>query len=116
MDYLWEGRGWWGPFPGFTTYRLSADRIFEEYRLLTVRIEEVELYRVTDLLVEMTLVQRIFGLGTITVISSDPTRPRLLLKDIRDPLEVKERIYQAWKAARMESGVRSMEMLGGPGG
>ena len=67
----------------FTKYSITEDRLFRETGLLNLREEELLLYRVRDLTLTRSLWQRIFGVGTITVTSSDRTTPSLEIKNIK---------------------------------
>ena len=49
----------------FTKYFLSEDRLFLQTGVLNMKMEEVLLYRVSDIGVHVSLGQRIFGVGTI---------------------------------------------------
>lgn len=74
-------------------YRLTTHRLFREMGILSRHINEVELVRVDDVAVRQNLVQRIFNVGVITVISpTDQTEPTLELVGIENPIEVKEQI------------------------
>lgn len=55
----------------FTRYALSEDRLFLRRGFLNVRHDEIVLYRVRDLRVSVSLWQRIFGVGSVTVVSTD---------------------------------------------
>ena len=78
----------------FTKYFLSEDRLFMQTGLLNMKMEEVLLYRVSDIGVHISLFQRLFGVGTIVIHSSDKSAPHLELKNIREPLVVKELIHK----------------------
>ena len=83
---LWTDRKRYLGMPiSFTKYRLTEDRLFHEKGLLTVHEEEVLLYRVRDLELKMTLGQRLFGVGSVIVHSSDKTAPALELMNVKDP-------------------------------
>ena len=91
----------------FTRYALSEDRLFLEKGLLNTKYDEILLYRVRDISLNITLGQRLFGVGTITVQSSDKSLPILELKNIKRPQEVKELLHQTveeLKIARREDG------------
>ena len=100
----------------FTRYALSEDRLFLKRGFLNVHQDEIVLYRVRDLRVSQTLWQRIFGVGTVTVISTDKSIPELALKNIRQPNEVKELIHEYVEkmkiARRMRVGEMSMDFDG----
>ena len=65
IQYLWKDRKRFLGMPlSFTRYRLSEDRLFCEKGFLNIKADEVLLYRVRDLQLNMSLAQRIFGVGT----------------------------------------------------
>ena len=74
--------------------------------------EEVVLYRVRDLELRMSLWQRIFGVGTVCVHSSDKTEPHLELLSVKQPREVKELIFRQVEQAKEKRRMRTMEMVG----
>jgi uncharacterized membrane protein YdbT with pleckstrin-like domain len=114
IKYLWEDRKRRLGMPlSFTKYRLSEDRLFCEKGLLNIKEDEVLLYRVRDLQLNMNLWQRIFGVGTICVVSSDKSVPHLDLANIKNPREVKELIHQNVEAAKDKRRMRTMEVMGG---
>ena len=96
----------------FTRYRLTEDRLFCETGFLNIREEEILLYRIRDLELKLTLGQRIFGVGSIYVHSSDKTQPNLELKNIKNPREVKEMIHKRVEAAKDQRRMRTMEIMG----
>ena len=75
IEFLWKDRKRHLGLPlSFTRYSLSEDRLFYERGLLNLKADEVLLYRVQDLELTMTLGQRIFGVGTVCVHSSDKSK------------------------------------------
>jgi uncharacterized membrane protein YdbT with pleckstrin-like domain len=117
IEYLWEDRRRRLGLPlSFTKYRLSDDRLFLEKGFLNIKEDEVLLYRVRDLQLNMSLGQRIFGVGTICVLSSDKSVPHLDLVNVKNPREVKELIHQNVEKAKDKRRMRTMEVMGGPDG
>ncbi len=117
IEYLWKDRKRFLGMPlSFTRYRLSEDRLFCETGFLNVKSDEVLLYRVRDLRLTMSLGQRIFGVGTVCVVSSDKSMPHLDLKNVKDPRTVKELIHQNVEAAKDKRRMRATELLGGEDG
>lgn len=94
----------------FTRYALSEDRLFLRRGFLNVRHDEIVLYRVRDLRVSVSLRQRIFGVGSVTVVSTDKSIPELTLKNIRQPNEVKELIHEHVEKMKIERRMRIGEM------
>lgn len=113
IDYLWSDRRRRLGLPlSFTRYALSDDRLFLETGLLNTRFEEILLYRVRDISLSISLGQRIFGVGTITIQSSDKTLPSLQLINIRDPHDTKELIHRTVEQMKLSRRVRVGEVMG----
>ena len=100
----------------FIRYRLSEDRLFCEKGFLNIKQDEVLLYRVRDLQLTMTLGQRLFGVGTICVVSSDKSIPHLDLVNVKDPRNVKELIHRSVEEAKDKRRMRTMEVMGNADG
>ena len=117
IEYLWKDRKRYLGLPlSFTRYRLSEDRLFCETGFFNIKSVEVLLYRVRDLQLNMSLGQRIFGVGTVCVISSDKSVPHLDLKNVKNPRRVKELIHQHVEEAKDKRRMRTTELVGGEGG
>ena len=113
IEYKWRDRKRRFGLPlSFTKYLLSEDRLFCETGLLNLKADEILLYRVQDLELTMTLGQRIFGVGTVCVHSSDKSVPHLDLKNVRHPREVKELVHRSVEAAKDKRRMRTTELLG----
>ena len=113
IEYLWKDRKRYFGLPlSFTRYRLSEDRLFFEVGFLNIKAEEVLLYRVRDLELHMRITQRIFGVGTVCIHSSDQSLPHLELKNVKNPREVKEMIHRAVEEAKDKRRLRTMEVMG----
>ena len=117
IQVLWRDRKRYFGLPlSFTRYRLSEDRIFCEKGFFNIREEEILLYRVRDLELHLKLTQRIFGVGSVIVHSSDKTMPTLELKNIKTPREVKELLYRQVEDCKDRRRMRAMEFVGADGG
>ena len=111
---LWQDRKRHLGLPlSFTRYQLSEDRIFCIKGFLNIHEEEVLLYRVRDLELRLSLGQRIFGVGSVIVHSSDKTMPTLELRNIRIPRKVKEMIFRQVEDCKAQRRMRTMEFVGG---
>lgn len=112
INYIWQDRKRILGLPiSFTKYSLTDDRLFRETGLLNLKEEEVLLYRVRDLEVRRSLGQRIFGVGTVCVHSSDKTTPHLDLVNIKNPREVKEAIFHEVERVKEERRMRTTELV-----
>ena len=111
--YLWKDRKRYFGLPiSFTRYSLSEDRLFISQGLLNIKDDEVLLYRVRDIDTSRSLWQRLFGVGTVTVMSSDKTMPNLVLKNIKDPVDTKELIHTQVEEMKIRRRVRFGEIMG----
>ena len=110
--YLWKDRKRYLGLPmSFTRYSMSEDRLFTSVGLLNIKDDEVLLYRVRDIDTERTLWQRLFGVGTVTVMSSDKTMPNMVLKNVKDPVFVKELIHKQVEEMKLKRRVRVGEIM-----
>ena len=110
--YIWKDRKRYFGLPiSFTRYALSEDRLFTSVGFLNIRDDEILLYRVRDIDTSRTLGQRIFGVGTVTVMSSDKTMPNLVLKNIKDPIAVKEMLHKQVEEMKIKRRMRIGEIM-----
>ena len=113
-NYLWQARKrlWCGLPWTFTKYALTEDRLFVTAGLFKTVENEVRLYRVMDLSLSRGLIQKIFGLGTIRVSSSDKNLGNFELINIKNSEEVKEQISELVEENRDKKRVTSREFMG----
>lgn len=90
-------------------YEVSNQRLIVEYGILNKRTEEIELYRVQDLSVERSVFDRMFGVGNIVIHSGDATGGALVLFDIADVENVKDKIREASREERQRHRVGVFE-------
>lgn len=111
-EYIWKDRKRFLGLPlSFTRYALSEDRLFLSVGFFSIKDDEVLLYRVRDITTSRNLWQRLFGVGTVTVISSDKTQPTLVLKNIKNPVRVKELIHASVEEMKLRRRVRVGEIM-----
>ncbi len=111
-QYIWKDRKRFLGMPlSFTRYAMSEDRLFLYIGFLHIRDEEVLLYRIRDISSSRSLWQRIFGVGTVTVTSSDKTTPTLVLKNIKSPMTVKELLHTQVEEMKLRRRVRIGEIM-----
>ena len=112
IEQLWSDRKRYFGLPlSFTRYALSDDRLFISVGFLNIKDDEILLYRVRDIDTSRSLWQRLFGVGTVTVMSSDKTMPTLVLQNIKDPIFVKELIHKQVEEAKIKRRVRFGEIM-----
>lgn len=96
----------------FTKYTLLEDKLKIDSGLLTRKHDDVRLYRVLDVSVEETLIQRIFGLGNLHIKSSDKSLGDFTMKNIKGATDVSDAISEAAEAARKSNKVSTREFIG----
>jgi membrane protein YdbS with pleckstrin-like domain len=96
------------------SYRLTTQRLFVRRGWLAKHLDELELYRVKDVVVDQGVLQRVLGYGTITVLADDDTTPKVDLARISSPTKVKEMIRTQYRAARQREGVHPTEFMRSP--
>ena len=114
-DMIWSDRkrNWLGLPWTFTVYGLTEDRLFIKTGVLNIHEDEVRLYRILDLSLRRSFWQRIVGLGTIHVDSSDKTMKAFDIHNIRDCENVKEQLSGLVEQERDNKRVSSREFIGG---
>lgn len=89
---------------------VSSERLQERNGILMRTMEEIELFRVKDMQQTQSLVQRVVGLGTLTLFTSDTTRPTMVLNSIRGHRELHDVLRKQVERLRKERGVREFDM------
>lgn len=90
-------------------YRISNYRIDWESGLLSKNIDTLELWHVEDIKFHQSLINRILGVGTITVISHDDTTPLLQMRGIPNPRPLFESLKQRVIAVKRQRGVLKVD-------
>jgi hypothetical protein len=111
---LWKDRKRFFGLPlSFTVYSASEERLTLKRGFFTTVIDELMIYRIMDIRMSRTLGQKIFGVGTVTLISTDKTQPKLDLKNIRHPDNIRRFFSQLVEKQRSARGISGSEFLGG---
>ena len=112
-QFLWRDRKHtFLGFPwSFTVYSLSPERLFVKTGFFTAVENEIRLYRVLDVQFVATLGQRILGLGSVIVKSSDKTMKTFTLENIAHARDVKELLSENVEKQRKENHVSNREIM-----
>jgi uncharacterized membrane protein YdbT with pleckstrin-like domain len=82
-----------------------------ETGLFSKKLEQVDLYRIVDYVVERPFLQRIMGTGNLVVDTLDKTQPELRIEGIRtDVVALYERLRVATEAEKRRRGVALVDM------
>ena len=79
--------------------------------LFSKEIQEIELFRVKDTMANQSFFLRLFGLGTITILSGDEKQPRLVLSGVPDAVALRERLRAEVMNLRQRFGVREVDVM-----
>ena len=93
----------------FTIYELTEERFREKTGILSQTIEELELYRVRDYTVEKPFIMRLFGLGNLTLITSDKTNPKIYLYAIKNVENVRDLFRKNVETSRKKTGTKEVD-------
>ena len=115
-EIVWQDRKrvWCGLPWTFTKYELSREKLIIKTGFFTQNQDEVRLYRILDLSLKRSLIQRIFGLGTINCHSVDKTMKNFEIKNIKDSENVKNQLSDLIEEARRSNRVSSREFMTEP--
>ncbi len=80
-------------------FRITTQRVVVEHGLFSKRMEQVDLYRIVDYIVERPFGQRVLGTGNLILVAMDSSTPALRLEAL--PTDV-VRLYEALRAATEE--------------
>ena len=112
---LWTGkkRPFFGQPWSFTRYTVLTDRLMVNRGFLTLRQEEMRLYRIIDVTVRVTLFQRPFGVGSVIIRSNDATAPKFIIEDIRDAQKVARLLSDLAEGERASRGITAFDCFQG---
>jgi membrane protein YdbS with pleckstrin-like domain len=75
-----------------TRYTVTNQRVLIEQGIFSKTVDEIDLRYVDDSSFGQSLLDRVLGIGSVTLMSSDASTPRFVLRSIRDPRGVREMI------------------------
>ena len=71
-------------------YWITDERLETSVGVFEISKGQIELHRMRDFQVKRTFLQRLLGIGDVTIISIDKTTPTLVMRDIPKPIELTE--------------------------
>ena len=84
----------------FTKYSITEEKITITCGFLSITEDDAYMYKIQDVRLTKSLVERIFKLGTITCYTGDTTHPELILQCIKNASAIKDFIMQSSEEAR----------------
>ena len=114
MDILWSDRKRLTLFGlpwTFTKYICTSEKFLIQSGVFSTKEEEVRLYRILDMTLERSFLQRIFGLGTIICDTVDKSSPKLVIKNVKNSRKVKDLLSESVEKERLLKRVSSREVM-----
>lgn len=112
-EYVWKDRKRiiFGLPWTFTVYKLTQEKLLVETGFFSKKQEEVRLYRIMDLTLQLPLNQRIWGLGTIHCCTADKSTPEFDLQRIKHPEKIKDLLSDMVEEQRDMKRVAAREFM-----
>lgn len=86
----------------FTKYIIKPSLLTVQDGLLKTEENDCYMYRIQDAKLVTTLIERLFGLGTVICYTGDVTNPEIHLVHVKKAKEIKDYILQASETARIK--------------
>ena len=100
----------------FTTYKITEELITVKEGLLRKTENDCYMYKIVDVRLETSLLERILGLGTVHCFGGDVTNPDLILRHIKNAKEIKDFILHYSEDQRLKrKTLNTQNISGGPG-
>ncbi|MDO8629502.1 MAG: PH domain-containing protein [Phycisphaerales bacterium] len=86
-----------------TYFRLTTQRLFIERGILSRTIDQTELIRVDDVRMQQSLLDRMFNVGNVMLLTTDATDRSVTIEGVKSPKEVAETVRNRRRALRGKS-------------
>ena len=96
----------------FTVYHVREDMITIDRGFLNKQEDDCYMYKVTDVRLNTSLMERIFKLGTVTCYTGDVTDSNLVFKHIRNAKAIKDYILEKADSERIRRRTVNMQGIG----
>lgn len=84
----------------FTVYTVKEEILTVDTGFLNKEENDCYMYKVQDVTLKTSFMERIFGLGTIVCYTGDTTSPQLVLEHIKNAKQIKDFILEQSETAR----------------
>lgn len=99
----------------FTTYTVTEDMLTIDSGIFTRIENDCYMYKIIDVKLETSLLERIFKLGTIICYTGDTTHPELRITHIKNAKAIKNFILEVSETARKKRRTLNTLDIGGGG-
>ena len=87
-------------------YELTTERLrITKQGMITETRNDIELFKIKNITVYQKMKDKLIDVGDIEIISADESNPKIILKRIKNPHDIREKIRDAAKKARAAAGV-----------
>ncbi len=93
----------------FKVYRVTNERIEVEKGLISKRIDHIDLFQVKDTKLKVGIIDRLFGIGDVIIISEDSTDSELTVQDIRWPRALYDQLKKEAVRADRRRGILHLD-------
>lgn len=91
-------------------YKITTERVVVERGLFSKRMDQIDVYRINDYVVELPFSQRVMGTGNLVITAMDKSNPVLTLRDLKtDVRDLYERLRKATETEKHRRGVRMVD-------
>lgn len=97
----------------FTTYHISEELITMKQGFLKRVENDCYMYKVIDVRLECSLLERLFGLGTVHCFGSDVTHPDMVIRHVKHAKEIKDSILHYSEDQRMKRKTLNTQNISG---
>jgi len=92
-----------------TYYTVSAERIEHSTGVFSQRIDNLDMFRVVDIKLRRSVFDRIVGVGTVTLTTTDKSHPEFVFQKVKNSHELYDIIKKASLSADRKTNVIHME-------
>lgn len=95
----------------FTKYTLTNKALYVESGVLRYSCNEIRLFRICDMTITKTVLERICGTGSLKIMSTDKSSPTITIGSISDVGTLKKFLSEYVEAERKRQGIRMGEFI-----
>ena len=114
FDYVWtdKKRTIFGLPLSFTRYFLTESKFITRTGFLSITEDELDLYKVTDKKLVLSLGQRMFGCGSVIIYVKDTDTPVKEVRSIKSPRKLSDLIDKYVDMQKDKYRIRGRDMMG----